>query len=182
MAEAYGSRTHPRLRRQPCNSFEDCGAHRDPYTSIGRERRTLRLTLSSTPRIVKCHVTEIHVKHETRARSVGRSNRCCFDTGTDKGESPCLGRPHAGHVAQEYDHAPLLSRQLDYPLGWTVQQAWLCILTIAEDRVYGGVHGCPAWVPRMRETIPLASASPAARASKPRYVSADVFESPGSAW
>jgi hypothetical protein len=34
MAEAYGSRTHPRRRGPPRNGFEDRETHRDPYTSM----------------------------------------------------------------------------------------------------------------------------------------------------
>jgi hypothetical protein len=33
MAEAYGSRTHPRRRGPPRNGFEDRETHRDLYTS-----------------------------------------------------------------------------------------------------------------------------------------------------
>jgi hypothetical protein len=38
--------THDRARR-PCNSFEDCGAHRDPYTS--RHEQSVLLLCHAMP-------------------------------------------------------------------------------------------------------------------------------------
>jgi hypothetical protein len=41
-AEVYGSRTHPRPRKRPCNDFEDREAHRGPSTSLARRSVTSR--------------------------------------------------------------------------------------------------------------------------------------------
>ena len=49
LAEAYGSRTHPRPLRRPRDRFEDGEAHRDPYTSVeqgsARDRGALLIIL-----------------------------------------------------------------------------------------------------------------------------------------
>ena len=51
VAEAYGSRTHPRALRRPRSRFEDGEAHRDPYTSMSRGvARSLTVPPSRRPR------------------------------------------------------------------------------------------------------------------------------------
>ena len=52
VAEAYGSRTHPRRRGPPRNGFEDRETHPDPYTSTAYSRMCRRAASMAC-----CHTT-----------------------------------------------------------------------------------------------------------------------------
>ena len=54
VAEAYGSRTHPRRRGPPRNGFEDRETHRDPYTSTAYS-------------LMRCSAASMACRHAGRA-------------------------------------------------------------------------------------------------------------------
>jgi hypothetical protein len=56
--------THDRARR-PCNSFEDCGAHRDPNTS--KEVNDSHSPFEQL--LLLCHALERRVKTAQRSRA-----------------------------------------------------------------------------------------------------------------
>ena len=67
VAEAYGSRTHPRRRGPPRNGFEDRETHRDPYTSTAYS-----LMRRADTSMTCCH-TGCALPHSQQYLSRGRS-------------------------------------------------------------------------------------------------------------